>query len=257
MSDPDWWQTFFDAEYLDVWASLFSPERCEAEADALWELLRLDEESRVLDAPCGAGRLAFPLARRGARVTGVDFSGDLLAAAERERSELELTDEVELIRADLRDGLEVRGFDAAINMFSSLGYGSDADDLAIFEATAAALRPGSRYFVDTMHRDVVVSRLSRGARPGGRLDDGTLLVEDQAFDPLSGRMETTWHWSRPDGTSGQKSASIRVYAATELLALLERAGFALLSAHEGVSLAPFSGRGVDAGGRLGLLLERR
>jgi SAM-dependent methyltransferase len=256
MSDPDWWQTFFDAEYLEVWAPLHGPERCEDEADVLWELLRLDEGSTVLDAPCGAGRLCFPLARRGARVTGVDYSADLLAAAEAEIAELELGDEIELYRADLRDPLDRRGFDAAINMFSSLGYGTDSDDLAIFETTAAALKPGGRYFVDTMHRDVVVARRARGARTGSRLEDGTLMVEDQRFDPLSGRIETTWHWSGA-GKSGQKSASIRTYTATEILGLAERAGFALVSAHEGVSLDPFTGAGIDAGGRLGLLLERR
>lgn len=256
MADPDWWQTFFDAEYLEMWAPIHTAERCESEADALWELLRLDEGSRVLDAPCGAGRLSVPLALRGARITGVDYSGALLDAARAAVADLELGESVELIRADLRDPIDPNGFDAAINMFSSVGYGTESDDLAIFETTAAALRPGARYFVDTMHRDVVVARRARGARAGGRLDDGTLMVEDQEFDPLTGRMETTWHWSGA-GKSGHKTASIRVYSPTEILGLLEHAGFALISAHEGVTLAPFTGAGVDAGGRLGLLLERR
>ena len=37
--------------------------------------------ARVLDAGCGTGRYAAPLARRGYRVTGVDRSADLLAVA--------------------------------------------------------------------------------------------------------------------------------------------------------------------------------
>lgn len=253
--DAPWWQTFFDEEYLALWSGLFPRERCEAEAEALWQLLDLAPGARILDAPCGYGRVSVPLAQRGARVLGVDFSPAMIGRAAELRDAEDLGDRLELVRADLREPLEEGGFDAAINLFSSLGYGTEDDDRAVLGTISGALRRGGRLLVETAHRDVVVARQSRGAQPGSRLPDGTLLVEEAHFDPLAGRIETTWRWSGPAG-SGEKSASLRVYSPTELVAMLAGCGFAVISAHRGVSSEPFTGEGPEGGGRIGLLVER-
>ena len=139
-------------------------------------------------------------------------------------------------------------------MFSSIGYGSEDDDLAILKTLRGAVRPGGLVHVDTMHRDLVASRMSRGDRPASRLNDGTLVVEEPTFDAIAGRVSTSWYWWGPRG-SGRKSASIRAYSATELVQLLERAGLQFRSAHRGCSTEAFGG-GSDLGGRLGLLAER-
>ncbi len=81
------------------------------------------------------------------------------------------------------------------------------------------------------------------------------MVEEPRFDPVAGRMETTWYWSGPGG-SGHKSASFRVYTATELLRLMEAAGLRLRSVHNGCSSEPFVAPGSAIGGRLGLLAVR-
>lgn len=253
--EPAWWETFFDAEYLELWGQFLSPERCEDEAEGVWQLLELEPGARLLDAPCGFGRLSVPLARRGARVLGVDFSPPMIARARELAAAEGLGDSVRFLEADLREPLAEGGFDAAINMFSSLGYGTEADDVAVLTSMAGALREGGRLLVETMHRDVVVARQIRGVHPGSQLPDGTRLIEDPRFDPIAGRVETTWRWSGPSGR-GEKSASLRIYSPTELVALLERCGLALISAHCGTSLEPFTGEGPDAGGRIGLLARR-
>ncbi len=53
--------------------------------------------------------------------------------------------------------LEESGFDVGLNIFSSLGYGTEADDVAILSTLRAAVRPGGLVFVETMHRDRVLS----------------------------------------------------------------------------------------------------
>lgn len=40
----------------------------------IFEQFKVPKGSRILDVPCGVGRHAIPLARRGYNVTGVDFS---------------------------------------------------------------------------------------------------------------------------------------------------------------------------------------
>jgi len=255
----EWWKEFFDADYIHLWGEVFPPERVAAEADGLWQLLGLHEGSRVLDTPCGYGRLSRPLAERGAIVLGIDQSEALLAHAESERRDIP-ADRLRYLRHDLREPIPEDGFDAALNVFSSLGYGSEDEDLAILGNLRSAVRPGGRVVVETAHRDLAVANFLRGGgvgrvKPARRLDDGTLVIEEPVFDPITGRVNTCWYWCGPNG-SGKKPGSLRLYAATELVALMQRAGLRFLSAHSGCSPEPFKAEGPDMGGRLAILAER-
>jgi SAM-dependent methyltransferase len=249
-----WWEGFFDAEYLRLWSGAETPEHTAGQVTGLWEILGLAPGSRVLDAPCGYGRISLGLAERGANVVGLDFSADLLAEAERRRGDSP-SDRLRYRRHDLRQPIAESGFDAALNIFSSLGYGSEADDLAILSNLRDAVRPGGLVFVETVHRDRIVANLVQNPRPARRLEDGTLLVETPRLDPVAGRVETTWYWSGPRG-SGEKSASVRVYTATEISKLVEAAGLRLRSVHAGCSPDPFVAPGAAIGERLGLLAVR-
>src|SRR6266849_245299 len=250
----EWWKSFFDAEYVRLWSELTPPTRSEQEAEGFWSLLKLEHGSRVLDAPCGFGRLSRELAVRGACVLGVDISSDLLTEAERRCGEIP-NEQLKYIRHDLRYPLSENGFDAAINIYSSLGYGTEEDDIAILSTLRAAVREGGRVFIDTMHRDAVVALRARGVQIAQRLVDGTLILEEAQFDPVAGRVEMTWYWSGPR-SSGSKSGSVRGYTITELVKLLARAGLILRSTHRGCSSEPFRPEGPEMGGRVGLLTER-
>jgi len=250
----EWWRTFFDDDYVRIWSGFDVATRISGDVDGLWQLLGLRTGSRILDAPCGYGRLSRPLAERGARVLGVDQSETLLAHAEGERGSLE-ADRLRYLHHDLRQPLPEDGFDAAINVFSSLGYGSEDDDLAILRTLCDALRPGGVLLVETAHRDLAVVNILRGTGMSQRLPDGTLVMHEPRFDAIAGRVEGTWFWSGPSG-SGQKTACIRLYSATELVALLERAGLSFRSAHKGFTPEPYRAEPPDMGGRLVLLAER-
>lgn len=247
-----WRQMVFDEVYLQLWDQIVDEARSEREADALWQLLRLTPGARVLDAPCGSGRLSRPLAWRGAHVVGVDQSRPMLAAALAEGS-LGLACEYRL--ADLRTPLAETDFDAAFNVFSSLGWGDEDEDQLVLLNLARAVRPGGLVFVETTHRDAVVVQLAAGATLTGRLPDGTEIVERRSFDPITGRMDLLWSWSGGPRGAGEKRASSRTYAATELVRMLTATGLRLVSAHDGCSLAPFVGP-QGPGRRLGLLAER-
>lgn len=249
-----WWDSFFDANYVRIWSGFIPPEQSRREADGIWELLGLHEGSRVLDAPCGYGRLARLLAQRGAVVLGVDQSFALLEQAETDRKDVP-GERLRYMRHDLRVPLSEEGFDVAINVFTSLGYGTEEDDLAILETLRRAVRPGGLVFVETAHRDATVAFLSRSEKHALRLQDGTLVIEEPTFDPVLGRVQTCWYWRGPAG-AGQKPASLRIYTITELARLIERAGLRLRSAHHGCSTEPYEAKGPEMGGRVGLLAVR-
>ncbi|HEX3986382.1 MAG TPA: class I SAM-dependent methyltransferase [Acidobacteriaceae bacterium] len=250
----EWWKSFFDADYVRLWGAGEIAGAISEHADAVWKLLELKEGSRLLDAPCGYGRVSEPMARRGARVVGVDQSAAMLAQAERDRGTLPV-ERLRYVRHDLREPLKEDGFDAAMNLFTSIGYGSEEDDRAIFRTLRGALRPGGRLVVETMHRDVAVALFSRGLRPAQRLPDGTLVVEEPVFDPITGRVNTAWYWSGPQG-AGRKEASLRIYTITELVRMLESVGLRLVSAHGGSTTEAFRADGPEMGGRVMVLAER-
>jgi SAM-dependent methyltransferase len=254
-SEPSpWWQSFFDRDYLAIWEQVFPPELNEAQALAIWRLLELQPGCRILDAPCGWGRLSLPLARLGATLLAADQSADMITAAESLRHDASPR-QLSYRQHDLRTPLPETGFDAALNVFTSFGYGSEDDDLAIFRTLHAALRPGGRLLVETNHRDLMCAFIARGSKLSLRLPDGTLFLDNAEFDPLTGVAHLHWYWHGPRG-AGEKHALWRCYTPTEILALLARAGFRFEAAYSGFTPQPFKAEGPEAGGRLCIVAVR-
>src|SRR5436305_3744941 len=111
----EWWTTFFDQDYLRLWGEMFTDDTNSKQAADLWSMLDLQPGCRLLDAPCGWGRLSRPLAVLGATVLGVDQSETLLEAAERQRNDLPV-ERLRYLKHDLRSPLPETGFDVACNI---------------------------------------------------------------------------------------------------------------------------------------------
>ena len=249
----EWWQEFFDETYYELWSSVHPPEQCDQEAQELFRILQLSAGDRVLDAPCGYGRIALPLAKLGLSVTGVDYSPDMLFLAKKKAKDASAGPALQYLEADLRDVKLDGGFDAALNLFSSIGYGSEEDDALVLRTLHGALRPGGALYLDTMHRDALVTRRALGQGPGVRGPGGLTLRERNRFDPEMGQIHSTWTWTSPT-LSGSKSSTIRLYSVTELVKLIRGAGFAEVECRVGISDRAF---GEDTlGERVGLLCRK-
>jgi SAM-dependent methyltransferase len=249
-----WWQTFFDGDYLRIWSADRPESQTALEVDFLVRALGLAPGTKVLDAPCGYGRLSRPLAELGMYVVGVDQAQLLLDEAERTRGTIPES-RLRYLRSDLRYPLELEGMDAAFDVFSSIGYGEEEDDLAVFRTLRAAVRPGGKVLVETVHRDAWAAQLSRDPRHASHLPDGTLFLQEFSFDALTGRAAISYSWQGPGG-AGHKTSSVRIYAITELVRLLERAGLRLDRALQSPTGTPFGATGSAMGGRVALLCER-
>src|SRR5512134_2779502 len=128
----EWWNDFFSGLVVEFWRAAMTPETTRAESGFLAERLGLEPGSRVLDVPCGDGRLALSLAERGCRVTGVDISEGFLEAGAVQAKKRGL--DVAWRRSDMRD-LPWRGkFEAAYCAGSSFGYLDDAGNAEFLAA---------------------------------------------------------------------------------------------------------------------------
>jgi ubiquinone/menaquinone biosynthesis C-methylase UbiE len=215
------WDEFFSGFYLRAYSGI-GHDAAEAQALAAARLAGCPEGGELLDVPCGFGRHSVPLARAGYRITGVDRSESLLAEARRRAGGARRP---KLVRADYRE-LPFRdaSFDAAICLFSSLGYLGDEEDAKALAEIGRVLRPGARLVIETMHRDLLVRSFRE--HDWQLVGDGRLLLEQRTFDAASGVAQTTQTLIDKSGERDSRSYSIRVYAATELLAMVEQAGFA-------------------------------
>lgn len=250
----DWWKSFFDDDYLRIWTQVLTDEASAKQASDLWAMLDLAPGCRILDAPCGWGRLSRALALSGAHVLGVDQSEVQIAEAERRRGALP-AERLRYLCHDLRGPLPESDFDVALNIYTSFGYGTEEDDLALFRTMRDAIRPGGRVVVETNHRDLMCAYIARGSKASMRLPDGTLFYDDASFDAISGILNMHWYWSGPNG-SGEKRAQWRCYTPTQIVALLERAGLRFVGAYAGLSKTPYAASAPDAGGRLAVICQR-
>lgn len=238
MADPgagEWWADYFDEDFVALYRPFLPPERTLEEAAGAAEMLGLERGDRVLDLACGWGRHSLELAAAGARVTGLDRSAHLLEVAR--RAALQAGRRVAWVRADMRRLPFREAFDAAVSLFSSLGYfGSDAADLEVLRGVRRALRPGGRFLLETMHRDQVAREfVERDWWPGA---DGAHVWVEREFDAVAGVSHERLRWRR-GRRSGEKRHSIRVRSATEWAALLEDAGLRPESWFGDWDLSPF------------------
>jgi SAM-dependent methyltransferase len=221
-SSPETWDAFFSDFYLRAYGDDQRDEGAEAQALAAARLAGCPRDGDLLDVPCGFGRHAVPLAAAGYRVVGVDRSQTLLEEARRRAGSARWP---KLARADYRDlPFADESFDAAINLFTSLGYLGDDQDLRALAEIGRVLRPHGRLVIEIMHRDLLVSGFQE--QDWRLLGEGRLLLEQRTFDPGAGVAQTTQTLVDTSGTRESFTFSLRVYSATELVGMLGRAGFA-------------------------------
>ncbi len=237
----EWWQSYFDAQYLLEYEPLFDVERDRHEVARLIDVLGLPSGARVLDVPCGQGRHAHLLAEAGLNVDGLDYSRDLLARARARGTGTTLR----YTRGDMRQ-MPARWtgrFDAVVNLFTSFGFFVDPrDDQRVIDEFARVLAPGGTLVWHGGDRDGVMARFLH--RDWWQTKDGTLVAQERHFDPLSGILTVLSVWSGR-GASGSREHRIRLYTPTALAALCARAGLIVEEAYDGFRDAPLGRRSSE------------
>src|SRR5262245_28349418 len=203
-----------------MWLQALPAEHTQREADRLARLLAASAGAEILDVPCGAGRLALPLAERGYRLTGVDWSSEFLGHA-RSRDALH---QVTWEQLDMRKLPWSEQFDGVFCVGNSFGYLDDEGNAAFLRSVRDALKPGGRFVLET---PMVLENLLHylQPRPWWKAGDVYLLVENQ-YDPARARLNIEYTFVS-NGCVEVRRGSHRAYGYRELVELLTASGFAV------------------------------
>ena len=230
----NWWEGFFEGLMVDFWRAAVPDDGAGPEADFLEKHLGIRPGDRVLDVPCGHGRLALELAARGYRVTGVDISADFLEEARRSGSVRGLT--VEWEQGDMREVSSPAPFDAAFCAGNSFGYFDDAGNAAFLARVARSLKAGGRFLLDSgwmaetllpNFREKIEAEVS-----------GIRFRAENRYDPESGRVENRFTVSRGQ-EEVSRLASHRIYTYRELASMLRDAGLEVVTTFGSLSGEPY------------------
>jgi ubiquinone/menaquinone biosynthesis C-methylase UbiE len=220
MSEGEWWHGFFNAEnWQEVHPQFWTAEQTSEQVDLVERLLGIEPGDRVLDVPCGEGRMAIELAARGYRVTGVDITAGLLSQAEARGRERGLN--ITWQQADMRDLQWRDEFDAVLNWWGSFGYFDDAGNQRFLEAVARALKPGGRVLFDTHVMETLLPQFQ--PRGWDRVGD-VVILQERAINLEEGRIEAEWTYLT-GGEVATTHSSIRLYTFGQLHRMLKDAGF--------------------------------
>lgn len=254
----EWWESFYGSdEWMAVHAAYWAdPRRVVAAVDEIeGHVASGGAPRRILDVPCGLGRLSLELARRGHVVSALDQSPRAIAEARRGAEEAGL--EVRFLQGDMRELPWAEAFDCACCWWGSLGYFMDeADNLRTLRAFCGALRDGGVLVLEVWLAEGLLPRFERSgvlSFPGlpddpdqGRiLESCVRVIEDRQWDLERGRVDHDWTYVVDGRASGPHRLSIRIYTYRELEALLRTAGFGAVRMFHAGSKVPFS---VRAGG---------
>lgn len=216
--DSGWWDTFFDP--FRPAFEMFPAKVNNEQTRYFIKRLDLKPGQKFLDCPCGIGRIALPMARRGIKVTGVDITQSYLDELEAKAKRYNLP--IKTVCKDMRRIDFKNEFDAAGNIWTSFGFfEKEEDNFLVLKKMHQALKPGGKFLLHLINRDYVVKNFH--PTDWFKTTD-SILMEDRTFDYRTSIMRGKWTIIK-DGKENHYETIIRAYSYHEILAMLEKARF--------------------------------
>lgn len=217
-----WTDTFFGKYYLRTHNPILTESKTLEEVNFIEKVLGLPEGSKILDIPCGHGRHSNLLAQKGYDITAIDIQEEFIELAKKENSS------VKFCIQDMRKIDYDEEFDAVINIFTSLGYFNESENVLVIKKMAKALKRGGKLLIDTVNREWIMNHT-------GEIDQAWMLypednltfLANNTFDVFTSRMHSQ-QLIVENGVRHNQEQDIRLYTFTELKLILEIHGMQVL-----------------------------
>jgi SAM-dependent methyltransferase len=234
-----WFKKFYETDYFKYYYEPKLEQIPAQEVDFIARHGRLDfagDRPRVFDICCGVGRHGRGLARLGCKVIGVDLSASNIEAARQQAQREGLSYRCSFHQADIREFNPPADCDLAINIFTSFGYfDSDEENAVIMAKASQSLRPGGRFILDVVNREMVISSFKPYDKRGSLRN---YVIDESRLDLPAGRVISTWTFVRGKSRS-QHTISIRLYALHELIAMARNIGLRFVEAWGSFAEEPY------------------
>lgn len=192
--------------------------------------------ARVLDVPCGDGRMSIRLAAEGYETVGVDIAASEVAQARRNAASAGVAARFEV--GDLRALPDAGRFDAVLSWGNSFGYLVPAETARSLAQMRAALRPGGRLVLESA--TVAESYLTGGVEPSDEWEYGGIRMRAENHYRVSeSRLESEFTLTDADGHVEHASAAHHVHTSGEVVRMLRGAGFGEVELLAGDGVAPY------------------
>ena len=221
-------------EHLDQAHGAATRQRPELlrQVDWLWQHLGLQPGARLLDITCGPGLYATEFARRGADVTGIDFSPASIRYARELAESQGLAGRCRFIQADVRAELPRhagRDYDAATFIYGQLAVFTRDEAAALLAGAAQALRPAGRLALELLNFERIDKSHSTWwfSDDRGLWSDAPFLNLGERFWDADQRasIDRFFVIHLQTGELEEIGLSDNGYETAELLALLRESGF--------------------------------
>ena len=185
---------------------------------------------RILDAPCGYGRIASNLAAYGYDVTGIDISNYFVTIARERAAQKAL--KISYITGDILRKRAPGKFDAVLNIFTSLGYfESDEKNELFIKKLCQYVKPGGRLIIEIINPLALLANYKH--KEIKTLRDGTKLRFERFFDFRTSTSITRIREVRRNGRLNNLVHIIKLYYPHELISICEEFGCGLLTMLDG------------------------
>ena len=227
-----------DDSFWETWGPLmFTPQRIAGaveEVTKIMKLLDIKPEANILDLGCGIGRHSLELARRGFQVTGVDRTRSYLDQAKNQAKKENLN--IEFVQEDMRTFCRSNSFGSVISMYTSFGYFEDAeDDRRVVANVYDSLKAGGAFLIET-HGKETLAHIFQERDWSER--DGVIMLQERKVSQNWSWMQTRWIMLRGKERT-ESELSHRLYAATEMVALLTGCGFGQVDIYGNLDGGPY------------------
>ena len=219
------------ARYDASSADMFEPAAVDPVVDFLADLAG---HGAALELGIGTGRIAFPLARRGIRVHGIDLSEAMVARLRAKPG----AEQIGVTIGDFATATVDGRFTVAYLVFNTIMNLTTQDgQVACFQNVAAHLEPGGCFVIEVM-----VPALRR-LPPGETVRAFTVSASRLGFDEYDVALQglISHHYSVVDGNLEVVSMPFRYVWPSELDLMARLAGMTLRERWSGWKREPFTG----------------